>query len=280
MVSSPALFLPPPSLAPGSKQTPLLTTPAAPRETSFPAGLKRVARARTILAAPPPQVTKTQATEGTSLRKVRTEKLPMSGQALSRDTLRFNNRGMKGKSVPRPARSPSLAHVGCGFSSLPASLPPLGKHAPSGEIPVLGAPLAAGNPQRDASPRHRPTETRPGQPRHRPTETGHRANRDTGQPRELLYEKYVRKNFRYRRRRVRGTDFDLSIKGGGEVCPPPSTYKKAIDARAGAFCPPPSNSQIVVSSPGARTIGRVPGDTFASSATNRSAFGSRIGNVP
>ncbi len=42
------------------------------------------------------------------------------------------------------------------------------------------------------------------------SDTGHRdtGHHDTGQPRELLCEKYVRKNFRYRRRRFRGTDFD------------------------------------------------------------------------
>ena len=78
-----------------------------------------------------------------------------------------------------------------------------------GEGFMLGAPLAAAPDTSHKVASHRDTGHR---------DTGHS---DTGQPRELLYDKYVRKNFRYRRRRFRGTDFDLSIKGGGEVCPTP-----------------------------------------------------------
>ncbi len=52
-----------------------------------------------------------------------------------------------------------------------------------------------------------PPQTRP--PGHKPR-------------RELLYGRYVRESCRCQGRRFRGTDFDLSIKGGGEVCPTPS----------------------------------------------------------
>ena len=71
-------------------------------------------------------------------------------------------------------------------------------------------------------------------------------------------------------------------KGRGAVLE--KLYKSHIEKSKDEPAPRPprrrSLLQTVVSSPGESTIGRVPGETFASSATKRSAFGSRIGNVP
>ena len=57
---------------------------------------------------PPPRPPGHKPPERSSLRKVRTGKLSISGQAGSGDILRFINRGRKGKNVPRPARTAKL----------------------------------------------------------------------------------------------------------------------------------------------------------------------------
>ena len=165
-----------------------------------------------------------QATEGIVLRKVRTERLSISEQALSGDTLRFIDRGTKGKSVPRPApfaagrSSPSAtsdrAHQG--LPVLRPSFPVIEciclykwrdlRRFRTFVSPLRGHPFrltrhhgARGGP---SGIRNRCTYCRRGRlvqsyP-HRP-QTRHRPQR------ELLYGRYVRKNYRNRRRRFRGT---------------------------------------------------------------------------